>query len=129
MKSVFRILEVWEVRNCINRAFLFRFLWLSDPFFAYSRKMKSVFRFPRKTDPLSDLPEMWTSVHDGVEGRRLAAREAALVARQAIQRTSMSGRTWFQVLFVSVLGPTDPLLTSLLFITVFEVCVSAGAIG
>ena len=72
---------------------------------------------------------MWTSVHDGVEGRRLAAREAALVARQAIQRTSMSGRTWFQVLFVSVLGPTDPLLTSLLFITVFEARVSASAIG
>ena len=39
-----------------------------------------------------DLPEMWTSVHDGVERRRLAAQEAALVARQAIQRRSMSGR-------------------------------------
>ena len=91
--------------------------------------MKSVFRFPRNTDPFFDLPEMWTSVHDGVEGRRLAAQEAALVARQAIQRTSMSGRAWFQVLFVAIWGPTDPLLTSLLLITVFKVCVSGGAIG
>ena len=85
MESAVRIMEVWDFRVQSTWRYCSVVPCQSVPVFAFSCKVEIHFLISTK----------WNPVVDGVEGWRPASQKAALVAREAIQCTSMSGRSWF----------------------------------